>query len=230
MLVTLSQHEEGSIPALAATICGRNPSTKAWLNHDCLDLVLKECYASRNFFKCAESKAWKFEDIIIGAQKGYVLKKSLTNTTIWRRENLNNWICYTLDVGGTIGSNATIDELYIFLNHTMEYIFYIHSHTYFVQNYVPSLIPINRFKLFSDACSSFFQLTLTEQVEMNTVEDPCHLWLKQMDRPSALHGYGLLDTSCYQEKHFLKILSQIGQALLLPHRYLGFFSSHHSRD
>ena len=178
VLVTLSQHEEGSIAAPAVTICGRNPSTKAWLNHGGFDVVLKECNASKNFFTCAESKTWTFEDIIIGAQKGYVLKKSLTNTSIWRRENFNNWICYTLDVGGNIGSDTTTDELYIFLNLTMDYIFYIHSNIYYVQNYVPSLIPINRFKVFSDACSSYFQLTLTEKVEINTAEDPCHPWLK----------------------------------------------------
>ena len=197
VIVSPSQHKSTSIPAPAVTFCGKDPDTKAWRDVHSLESALNSCNASDDVFKCVEKRAWAREDVVLGAQKGYVLKKDLTNNTLWRSYFYKDYACFTFESNIMIGTNDDMDELEFFLNTSLVYKVYVHSPTFFLQNPFP-LFPINGLKIIpSQDCNSYLQLTLTEQQELNTVEDPCE----------AEEGYSF--TGCVEQS----IARQVGCGL-----------------
>ena len=197
VIVSTSHHRSVSIPAPAVTFCAKDPDTKAWRDVHSLDLALNSCNASDNVFKCVGKMAWAREDVVLGAQKGYVLKKDLTDKTLWRSYFYKDFSCFTFESDIMFGTNGDMDELEFFLNNSLVYKVYVHSPTFFLQNSFP-IFPNNAFKIIpSKDCNSYLQLTLTEQQELNSVEDPCE----------AAEGYSF--TSCVEQS----IARQVGCGL-----------------
>ena len=74
-----------------------------------------------------------------------------------------------------IGPHYQRDILRFLINNvTRIYEFYIHDLDYFIPNYHPLILPINRFKVFPKTdCTGFVSISLTETHELNTSHDPC---------------------------------------------------------
>ena len=173
VLISLSQHKADSIPAPAVTICGKDPNTKSWRHVNSLDSAIDSCNSSDNVFKCVQNKSWDRHDVILGAQKGYALQENLMNKSMWRPNFLKDYACFNFDWTIMVGTNDFVDELEFFLNQSMVYKAYIHSASFFLQN-VFSDLPTNGLKVIPPKdCKSYFRLTLTEQHQLNTAEDPC---------------------------------------------------------
>ena len=191
VLVTRSKQETGSIPAPAVTICGKNPNTKgAWKDMETLEAVLDTCEDDDDVFTSVESQSWSREEVVLRAIRGNIQEENLLNQSLWRKEFYKKYSCFTFVGEFLVGTNDAVDELQFFLNRTMVYKLYVHSPTYFLQNVFPEL-PINGLKIVpSKDCKSYVQLTLTEQKQLNTVQNPCE----------ATAGYSFTRSSEVEEK------------------------------
>ena len=58
---------------------------------------MKSCNASDDVFKCVESKACAKEDVVLGAQKGYVLKEDLAVDSMWKSQFFKQYACFTFE-------------------------------------------------------------------------------------------------------------------------------------
>ena len=176
VLTVQGKKEAGGVLAPAITLCARNSISGPWKEEGGLEAALERCSRVENVFKCMKANAWRREDVVTKAVKGYNnLEKSLDEQKYWSQQFLNGfWACQTFVLDEKIGTNANKDEIFLHLNKSMLYAYYIHGPDYFLQNYNPLAFPNNYGKLFpSKDCNSYFTLALTERRELNTKEDPC---------------------------------------------------------
>ena len=165
----------------AVTICGRHPQFKrGWKEYvtSGYDGILENmCGETDNIEGCIERKTFAQTEVIKDTTMGYVLQKSLTNTT-------NPWIedftrsvegrCYTLNITERIGPDGKTDRLFFLLGYQMTYRIFIHDPNYFVINTNPLALPTIMMKLNPNKSSShFYRLALTYVEELNGSEDPC---------------------------------------------------------
>ena len=73
-----------------------------------------------------------------------------------------------------MGFDFNKDELLFYLNKTLDYIFYIHYPDYFIENFIPRILPINYFKVFPFTdCNKYASFHLIKHVELSTPNKPC---------------------------------------------------------
>ena len=168
-MVVERETDTSGIPAPAITICARNEPDN--------QIVSDACNGSANVFSCMESKKWsKRSDVILDAGKGESPTiKDLMGAHFWDLQIRSKYECFTFSINERIGPIFQRDILRFIINDTTRtYEFYIHSLDYFIPNWNPLILPINRFKVFPETdCTSFVTISLTEKYELNTADDPC---------------------------------------------------------
>ena len=132
VLVLESREATGGVPAPAITLCGREASTGPWREAGGLEGALRECNGSGGVFSCMQRQAWGREQVVGQVKKGgqRLGEKSLWTTRFYKYI----WSCFTFNFSKKIGTH---DEIFFYLNKSMLYNYYIHSPTYFLQNYNP---------------------------------------------------------------------------------------------
>ena len=167
VMTVVRLEKTGGIPAPAVTICSKIEGKS--------QIVSDACNGTDNVFGCMESQMWASkEDIVLDAQRGFPKKKSLMGSEFWEVQFKLKFYCFTFSMDEKISPNDTTDWLNFVVNKDMNYEFFVHSYDYFIPNYNPLLLPINRFKVFGDQdCNSFVTISLVEKYELSTADDPC---------------------------------------------------------
>jgi hypothetical protein len=114
--------------------------------------------------------------MILDARRGHERNESLMDSSLWTSHLYSDdgGVCFTLSFDATIGTDWLKDELFLYLNESMVYTFYIHSPKYFLQNYNPLALPVIRGKVFPPQdCNSYLSLALTEQHKLSQTGQPC---------------------------------------------------------
>ena len=175
VLVLVSRNETEGIPAPAVTICGYSQTQGSWKTHSSLQQVLAACNHTADLFACVQSKAWDLDSLVFEAFRGFDLKKNLMNSNFWSEEFYKEEkSCYTFKIDLKIRTHYKTDQIFFHLNTSLQYMFFIHSPSYFIQNYNPLGLPMNEVKVLTERdCNKYLTVSLTKYQELNTVDDPC---------------------------------------------------------
>ena len=185
-ILVKSLKRTGGIPAPSITIVAYSPATRiGWKvkpNEAFRRRITSHCSNYSDFERCLYAETFKGSDFIKDTIIGYDKKMSLGATEeIWQSDLtlVHRGRSYTLDpqMGNLhleMGPNPSSDQLFVLLDHAFTYIIQVHDKNFFIINENQWGIPLSTVRVNPNtSVDSFYEISVTEHVELNLPSDPC---------------------------------------------------------
>ena len=180
-IVLKSLKKTQGIPAPSITIVAYSPATRiGWKvkpKESFRRSITSHCKKYSDFEECVDTETFKGFDFIKDTFIGYDKKMSLGATEeIWQSDLtlVHRGKSYTLDPQIRMGPNPSLEQLFVLLDHAFTYIIQVHDKNFFIINENQWGIPMSTVrKNPNKSVDSFYEISVTEHVELNLPSDPC---------------------------------------------------------
>ena len=129
-----------------------------------------------NITACIEQETFSQTEVIPKVVKGWTKKESLMNPDFWQDDFRVTWRgrCYRLLYPQKVSKEVDTDAIFFLFNGNHSYWIDIHDPNYYIMNYNPLALKVNRIKTGANARRGlymYYELQIHE--ELNIPEDPC---------------------------------------------------------